>query len=325
MNYKFGVLKHVAAYLGRRLVLAVVTAFVVAAIVFFLIRSVPGDIALVLTQQSGATPEQLATIRAQLGLDQPVVLQFLHWVGQLATGDLGVSYVRGTPNAAVIGPAAVDTFTLGGYAVLFAVVLGLVLGNLGASRRRAVRRVSDVVEVVLLSAPQYTVALVLLVVFAVVLHVVPSGGFGDPRYPGDVLLHLTVPAIALALPFGAQLGRSLKTSMLNLQSTELLPVLVSRGLSAPRISAHLHQNALPPAISVLGFQIGTMLGGTLFVETIFSIPGLGQQLVQAVGQRDYSLVEALTMVIALVFIGAILLADVVNLLLDPRLRRGRLA
>jgi peptide/nickel transport system permease protein len=159
----------------------------------------------------------------------------------------------------------------------------------------------------------------------VLLPVFPAGGLttrGDGG-PADLAAHLVLPALALALAPGAQMARSLKTSISTLQATELLPALRARGLSPLRIAVHAHHNALPPMVTVLGIQVGSMLGGALFVENIFSIPGLGALVVQSVTLRDYQLVQAVALVIAIIFIVVLLAADVLNALLDPRIRVGR--
>jgi peptide/nickel transport system permease protein len=309
---------------ASRLAMTVVTGFFVAVVVFFAIRAIPGDPALTIlgTDSTAAEREQL---RSVMGLDRPVVEQFLGWLGQVLSGDLGTSYSQGRPVVETIGPALVNTLWLGGLAAVLAVVIAVVMGNLATSPWRPVRRVVDAVEALFLSAPQYTVALLLLIGLAVLVPLFPAGGIstrGDGSL-GDVLSHLVLPATALALAPGAQMARSLKTSIATLQSTELLPTLRARGLVPWRVAVHAHHNALPPMVTVLGIQVGTMLGGALFVEQIFSIPGLGALVVQSVNLRDYTLVQGVSLVIAMIFVVVLLAADLVNALLDPRIRVGR--
>ena len=311
-------------FIAARLGLTIVTAFVVSAVVFFAVRAVPGDPALSVLglQSTAAEREQL---RKVMGLDQPLVVQFFSWIGHAVTGDFGYSYSQGRSVSSVIGPALANTLMLGVTASVLAIVIGLAMGNAATSRWRPLRRSIDWVEAVFLSAPQYTIALILLICFAVLLPAFPAGGVstrGDGGF-GDVSRHLFLPAVALALAPGAQMGRSLKTSIAGLQSTELLPSLRARGLSPWRISLHTHHNALPPMITVLGIQVGAMLGGALFVENIFSIQGLGALVVQSVGLRDYTLIQAIALLIAVIFILVLLLADVLNALLDPRIRVSR--
>ncbi|MCJ1687162.1 ABC transporter permease [Rathayibacter sp. VKM Ac-2927] len=311
-------------FIGARLLLTAITALFVAAVVFFAVRAIPGDPALTILG-TDSSPEERQELRAVMGLDQPVPVQFLLWLGQLVRGELGYSYSQGRPVEDILGPALGTTLLLGGVASLLAVVIALVMGNLATSSSRIVRRVVDGVEAFFLSAPQYTVALLLLLFLAVLAPVFPAGGLstrGDGG-PVDVLLHLALPATALALAPGAQMARSLKTSLSTLQATDLLPSLRARGLSPTRIAVHAHHNALPPMITVLGIQVGSMLGGALFVENIFSLPGIGVLVVQSVGLRDYTLVQSISLVVAIVFVLVLLVADVVNALIDPRIRVAR--
>lgn len=311
-------------FVTGRLVQALVSAAFIAALVFVVIRSIPGDPVLILLGMD-ATDAQYDALRTAMGLDEPMLVQFALWVGRMFTGDWGYSFSQSRSIVEVVGPALENTLLLGGSAILLAIVIALVLGNLSTSRVKVVRRGADVVEAVFLSAPQYSVALILLVAFAVVLPVFPAGGLSSQRGGGgpfDLVMHLVLPAVALALAPGAQMARSLKTSIAELQGNDLLPSLAGRGLAPWRISLHLHHNALPPMVTVLGIQAGSLLGGSLFVETIFSIPGLGNLLVQSIGLRDYALVQAASFVVALLFVLALLAADVLNAILDPRMRVG---
>lgn len=324
MDYKVIAHNRFVRFVGARLLLTVITAFFVAVVVFFAIRAVPGD-PVVTILGTDSTPEERAAMREIMGLDAPPIVQFGRWLGQVLGGDFGYSYSQGRPVTEIIGPALGNTLLLGGAASVLAVLLALVMGNLATSRWRGVRRAIDWVEAFFLSAPQYTVALLLLIGFAVLLPIFPAGGMstrGDGG-PADLAAHLALPALALALAPGAQMARSLKTSIATLQATELLPTLRARGLSPLRLTVHAHHNALPPMITVLGIQVGAMLGGALFVENIFSIPGLGALVVQSVTLRDYTLVQAVALLIAMIFILVLLASDVLNALLDPRIRVGR--
>ncbi|MFT4214916.1 MAG: ABC transporter permease [Microbacterium sp.] len=324
MDYKAITQNRLIRLVASRLVITIITALFIAVVVFFAIRAIPGDPALTILG-TDSTPEEREQLRAVMGLDQPLMAQFALWLGQLLQGDFGYSYSQGRPVTEIIGPALQNTMMLGGAASVIAIALALAMGNLATSRWRGMRRATDWAEALFLSAPQYTVALLLLIALAVVLPVFPAGGVstrGDGSF-SDIAAHLALPALALALAPGAQMARSLKTSISTLQSTELLPTLRARGLSPARLAAHAHHNALPPMITVLGIQVGTMLGGALFVEQIFSIPGLGALIVQSVSLRDYTLVQAVALLIAIIFVVVLLVADVVNALLDPRIRKGR--
>ena len=324
MDYKAITHNRFVRFVGARLILTIITALFVSMVVFFAIRSIPGDPALVILGTDSTQAERDA-LRSVMGLDQPLINQFFIWLGHILSGDFGYSYSQGRPVSVVIGSALSNTMLLGITASILAVIIGVVMGNLATSRWRATRRTTDWVEAIFLSAPQYTVALLLLIAFAVLIPAFPAGGLstrGDGG-PMDVAAHLALPALALALAPGAQMARSLKTSLSTRQATELLPSLRARGLSPLRIAVHAHHNALPPMITVLGIQVGSMLGGALFVENIFSIPGLGALVVQSVTLRDYQLVQAVALVIAVIFVVVLLAADILNALLDPRIRVGR--
>jgi peptide/nickel transport system permease protein len=316
--------RRLVRFIGGRLLLTALTALFVAAVVFFAVRAIPGDPAMTVlgTDSSPAEREQL---RAVMGLDQPVPIQFGLWLGQLLSGDLGFSYSQGRDVVEIIGPALGATLMLGAVASVISIVIALIMGNLATSSSRLLRRAVDGAEAFFLSAPQYTVALLLLLFLAVLVPVFPAGGLqtrGDGGFM-DVLAHLALPATALALAPGAQMARSLKTSIASLQSTDLLPSLRARGLSPVRLATHVHHNALPPMITVLGIQVGSMLGGALFVENIFSIPGLGVLVVQSVSLRDYTLIQSISLLVAIIFVLVLLVADVVNALIDPRIRVAR--
>ena len=311
-------------YVFSRLGYAVVSAFFVSVVVFFSLRATAGDQALAILGPT-STPAQRAQLRHVIGLDRPVLSQFVSWLENLLTGDFGYSYSQGRPVSEVIAPALRNTLLLGAVATMLTIAIGLVLGNLASSKSRVLRRTTDWFEAIFLSAPQYTVALILLLLLAVRLKVFPSGGLHSLSGGGPTELaeHLVLPSISLALAPGAYLGRALKTAKIELQTTELLPAIRLRGLSPWRVSLHAHHNALPPMITQFGIQLGTIFGGALFVENIYSIPGLGQLTLQSITGRDFTLVQATSFLLAAMFVGLLLVADLVNLALDPRLRDSR--
>ncbi len=311
-------------YVLSRLGYAAASAFFVAAVVFFSLRATAGDQALAILGTT-STPTQRVQLRHVIGLDRPVLSQFASWLGNLLTGNFGYSYSQGRPVSAVIAPALRNTLLLGAASTVLTVAIGLAMGNLASSNSRALRRITDAFEVVFLSAPQYTVALILLLFLAVRFQVFPSGGLHSLSGGGqaDLAEHLVLPSVSLALAPGAYLARALKTSKIELQTTELLPAIRLRGLSLWRVSLHIHHNALPPMVTQFGIQLGTIFGGALFVENIYSIPGLGQLTLQAIEGRDFTVVEATSFLLAAMFVGLLLVADLANLALDPRSRESR--
>lgn len=323
MDYKIVLSHPLVRFVAGRLALALASGLFIAVIVFFAIRAIPGDPVLVVLGNA-PTEAQYAAMHEIMGLDRPLYVQFALWLGSLLGGDLGFSFAQGKPVAAILWPALGNTLIVGGVAAVLAIVLGLLLGNLATARWRPVRRAADAFEAVFLSAPQYSVALIFLVGFSVTLGWFPASGLRTlgGGGPWDLPWHLVLPCLALALAPGAQMARSLKTSVATLQQTELLPSLRGRGLSPVSVWLHTHHNALPPLLTVLGIQVGTMLGGSLFVERIFSIPGLGQMIVTAIGLRDYALVQAGAFVIGLLFVLVMFITDVLNAVIDPRVRVG---
>lgn len=298
-------------------------AFVVMFVVFFAIRMVPGD-PVVNLLGADSTAQERREMRSALGLDKPILSQFGIWIVDIFHGNLGYSYAYGKDSLQVVLPALGNTLALGLFASVLAVVIGIVLGNFGAAEGKTVRQTASWVEAFFLSAPQYALALVLLIVFTVQLHVFPSGGLHNTGSTdiADFLPHLFLPALALSLAPGAQMARSLKTSLLEIRSSDLIASLEARGLSRLQILRHSYKNAIPPMITVLAIQVGSMLGGALFVENIFSIPGLGQLVVQAVGLRDFQTVQSGALVIALIYVFVLMIGDIATTWIDPRLRRN---
>ncbi|WP_169241906.1 ABC transporter permease [Bifidobacterium olomucense] len=307
----------------RRLFTAMLMSLAVMFVVFFAIRMIPGDPAVNLLGADSTAAERKA-MRATLGLDKPILVQFSIWLEGLAHGNLGYSYAYGKDSLSVVIPALCNTMMLGVSASILAIVIAIVLGNFGAANNKTIRQFSNWIEAFFLSAPQYAVALILLIVFTVQLRVFPSGGLHNTGVTdiGDLLSHLFLPSLALSLAPGAQMARSLKTSLLEIRGSDLIPSLEARGLSSRQVMVHEYRNAIPPMITVLAIQVGSMLGGALFVENIFSIPGLGQLVVQAVGLRDFQTVQSSVLVIALIYIVVLMLGDIATTWIDPRLRRN---
>lgn len=323
MEYTTSTSSRLTGFVLRRLGLSVASALAVGVIVFFAIRAIPGDPARVMMGDF-ATEVQYLSLRRLMGLDEPLPAQFWLWLSRMFTGDFGYSYVQSKDVAELVAPAAINSLSLGAIAAVLAIVLALLLANAATSPFRPLRRAADWVEAVFLSAPQYTVALIVIIVFGVQLRLFPvagtqSIGGGDLA---DVLHHLAMPAFSLALTPAAHMARSLKTSILGQQESELIPSLRGRGLDPWKVSLHVHHNALPPMLTVLGIQVGSILGGTIFIETLFSIPGLGNLLVHSVGVRDYATVQVVALLIALIFVVVMSITDLVNALIDPRIRVG---
>ncbi|MFC7921214.1 ABC transporter permease [Streptomyces cinereoruber] len=309
-------------YLLRRIPSALLVLLVASFVVFAVLRLVPGDPAAVLAGPD-ASAETEAAIRARLGLDEPLPAQYLRWLGDLLTGDLGPSYAIGGQTADLIGDGlgATAELTLG--ALLFVVVLGGTFGILGATSRN--RWVSGAVRILTtgaLSVPPFVTGVLLVLLFSVLLGVLPPGGRIPLLTAPDLgVQYLLLPALCLALPSAAVLGRYLKDGIERALGEDYVRTATAAGI-APRqlLWRHALPNALPPVVTLLGMQTGNLLGGAVLVEAIFAWPGLGQLAEQALVRRDYPVVQDLLLLLVTVFVLVQLLTDLVHARLDPRIR-----
>jgi peptide/nickel transport system permease protein len=306
----------------RRLPSALLVLLVASFVIFAILRLVPGDPATSLAGPD-AGPETVAAIRDRLGLDEPLPLQYVHWIGGLLTGDLGPSYAIGGQTADLIGDGlgATAELTLG--ALLFVVVLGTAFGVLGATARRGwVRATVRVLTTGALAVPPLVTGVLLVLLFAVVLKVLPSGGRVSVLTAPDLgVQYLLLPALCLALPSAAILGRYLQDGIERALSEDYVRTATAAGVHPRRLLwRHVLPNALPPVVTLLGMQTGHLLGGAVLVEAIFAWPGLGQLAEQGLTRRDYPVVQDLLLLLVTVFVLVQLITDLVHAWLDPRIR-----
>jgi peptide/nickel transport system permease protein len=328
----------------RRLILIPPTLFGVAVIVFVLLRVVPGDpIAMMIPP--GASPADISRLRAFYGLDQPMLQQFVTWLGQALSGNFGRSISVHQSVFQLLLARLPATLELALLATLIAVVLGLITAMIGILLRgRRAEWVVDSGVGVLLAIPDFLWALILLLLFGVLIPLLPISGRIDPQldisfrsnfYLLESLLtgrfdvatallrHMILPALALALPFAALVARILKTSLAEAEDQDYAQVARARGFSRPAILLReVFPNALIPTVALGGVQVTLLLGGTVLVERIFSYEGIGNMAIDAVINRDFPLIQGLVLTFAVLFIALNLLVDLVVTLLDPRLRHG---
>lgn len=316
-------------YLLRRLPSALVVLVLASFGIFAMVRMVPGDPVTTLAGPD-ASPAARAAIRADLGLDQPLVSQYVAWLGQLAHGDLGTSYRIGGQVKDLVADGAVNTIVLTVTALLLAVAVALVCSVLAVVLdNRWVNATLSFGNTLAIALPTFVTGLVLILLLAVVFPVLPAGGTppdGFVARPDIAVQYLLLPAVCLALGAGAALTRFLTEAL----RTELRQpyVTTARALGISRRRIVLTQalrNALPSTITVLGIQFGTLLGGAVLVEAIFSWPGLGGLIEEAISGRDYPLVQVLLLLSVGVFVVVQLLTDIVHAWLDPRIRIGATA
>lgn len=311
-------------FVGKRLLLAIPTIIGVSMVVFLTIKIIPGDpvAALAGPGSSAATRQALSH---HLGLDQSLPVQYLTWLKNMASGDFGTSIARQSAVRPLVFTAFNNTLILAVAGAVVATIGGIILGGIGALRRRSVLgRASSGASVLAVSAPQYSVALLLLIFLAVNHPVLPAGGMynatGGGGFPA-LLRHLILPAIAAGLAPMGVVARVFRASLLEVMSQDFVASLRSRGLSKVTVVRRAVRNTLPSLFTIAGLQLGFLLGGVIFVETIFSWPGLGQIVYQAISQRDFAVIEAGSLILALAFVLLNLMADTAHGLIDPRVRQ----
>lgn len=300
------------------------TLALVSLITFGLMRLIPGDPAVVIAGVS-ATPADVAQIRSELGLDQPLLTQLWRWYAGLAQGDLGRSLLLGTDvMSAVLGRMPV-TLLLSGYALLLTLVIGIGGGVLAALRQNTmVDQAAMMAAMVGISMPSFFFGPLLVLLFAVHLGWLPTGGwvspFDDPR---AWLRTATLPAVCLALLQVGLLARITRSSMLEVLRQDYVRTARAKGLPPWKVvGKHALANALVPITTVVGIAVSLLVSGSVVVESIFSVPGIGQLLTQAVLNRDYPLVQGGLLLLTTVLVGVNILVDVLYAVLDPRVRLG---
>ena len=309
-------------YILRRLIQAIPIVLVVSVIVFLLLRLIPGDPALVIAG-ADATPEQLAAVRHDLGLDQPLPNQFLIWLARVATGDLGKSYVTRRTVAELIGRALPATAQLALMGILIALALGIPLGVAAGLKPNSFWDVIlAVMSALTLGIPNFLLGILYLLLFSLALGWLPPGGRIDPLddWVGG-LKTLAMPAITLGLPTAAVFARFVRTELLNVARQDYVRTARAKGLAENAVAyRHALRNALLPLASVVGVQLGRLLGGTLIIEQVFTWPGMGRLALQAVQTRDYPLFQGIVLFLVIGAVLVSLMADLSYGFLDPRIR-----
>jgi len=302
-------------YIGLRLLASVPVLFGVLVAVFFLLRVLPGDPTQVMASEYGASAEDLARMRQQLGLDQPIPLQFAAFLDQAVRGDLGRSLFTQRPVTAQIAGQLPSTAQLAAAALLVSLVVGIPLGLLAAVKRYTwVDSASMVLALGGVSMPSFWLGLILIYVFSFRFGWFPSAGTGGIK-------SLVLPALALGLGSAAIIARLVRSSMLEILRQEYILTARAKGLLARTVIVrHALKNVLMPVVTIVGLQFGTLLGGAVIIETVFARQGLGSLAVQAIQQKDYPLVQGTILLVALIYTFVNLAVDVLYAYLDPRVR-----
>ena len=320
-------------YLVRRVVLALVTTATAVALTFALVHLAPGEPFVAGAEERFVPPETVARLRERFGLDRPLGAQFVRYVANVARGDLGESFTRRRPVAAVLGEALPNTLLLGGVALLLSFALGLGLGIAQATRSGSWTDAAlGTLALALASVPAFWLGLMLLLVFGEWLHWLPVAGMTDvvagpapglPHRVLDVARHLVLPALTLALVNAAAVARFHRTAMLEALGADFVRAARARGLGEARVLlAHAFRAALAPAITLAGLSVPALLTGAVLVESVFGWPGMGRVAYEAIFARDYNVITGVAVVTGVLVALGNLLADLGVAAADPRVRRG---
>jgi len=307
-------------YVVRRLIQLVPIVLGVTVLVFFLIHLVPGDPARTILGNH-ATPQKVALLHHEWGLDKPLPVQYWRFLGRMVRGDLGSSLFYSVPAGRLVVQRLPPTLWLIGLGTLFSVLIAVPLAALAATKRdRVPDQIVRAVPLVGLGFPQFWLGIMLLLAFG--LHLgrgFPVGGYGNGVF--GHLHSMFLPSLTVALAIAPILVRSLRASLLEVFESDYATTARSKGLSEGRVLVrHALRNAVISTVSVLGVNIGFLVGGTLVIEQVFALPGIGQLMINSIFQRDFPVVQAVTLVFAIMVVLVYLLTDVAHALLDPRVR-----
>jgi peptide/nickel transport system permease protein len=294
----------------------------IAVISFFLIRLVPGDVVNIMMGDEFRDPKLEEELRRVFGLDQPVLIQFGNWFGALVRGDLGHSMRSGEPVMTEILGRFPVTLELTIAALLVSLLVALPLGVISATRRNGLLDSgARILSLIGLSLPNFWLGILLIMLFSVVLRILPSGGYAPFSLGWDHFRFLVLPAITLGTSLAAVTMRMTRSALLEVLGLEYVRTARAKGLSEwTVVTRHALRNSLIPVVTIIGIQMGSLLGGTLVIEQVFSWPGLGSLVIESIYQRDYPLLQGLTVFLALFFVLSSFLVDMLYLYLDPRLR-----
>ena len=309
-------------YLIRRLLLMVLTLFGISVLVFVMLRVVPGNIADILFDAAGmVSAAEKHKLESELGLDKPIVVQYVNWIGGLARGDFGYTYVSEQPALAEILPRIPVTAKLAGLALVFAILLGVPLGVVSAVRQNTVLDyVLRVVSLSGLSLPSFWLGLLILMAFVQYLGWIPIYT-EKPARLWDELMLLAIPAAAVGFRSSALVMRLTRSSMLEVLRQDYIRTARAKGASRLAVNyRHALRNAMLPIITIIGIEAAFLVGGLIVTETVFNIPGVARFLVEAIRWRDYPVVQNLVIFIAVVVVSVNFLVDMAYAVLAPRIR-----
>ncbi len=311
-------------FLLRRLVTLLITLMVASLVVFLVLEVIPGDPAAVMLGVS-AQPDTLAALRAEMGLDLPATSRYFNWIGGLLVGDMGTSYTYDVPVSELIAERVVVSLPLALFAIVLSTVIAIPVGVLAASHHNKPTDISVMgVSQIAVAIPNFWFAILLILLFAVKLQWFSAGGFAgwqDGFWGG--MKSLLLPAVALALPQAAILARVTRSSVLEILGEDFIRTARAKGLGkSAALWRHGVRNALIPVVTIMGLQFSFLLAGTIIIENVFYLPGLGRLIFQAIAQRDLIVVKDLIVLLAATVVLVNFVVDMLYVVIDPRLRAG---
>ncbi len=313
------------AFLVRRLLTMVLVFLVISVLIFALVHAAPGDpVSMMIPpdQYNAGTAEYLARMREQLGLNQPLPLQYVSWLRDAVTGDLGYSVASNRPVSELIAERVGPTIELMGLAMLLGLVIAVPLGVLAAAKRNGpVDYVATVVSLVTISTPTFFVGIVAIYFLSLRWGLLPSSGMSDPADGSlpDVLRHLVMPVTILGLGLAGQFTRYVRASVVSELDSDYVRTALAKGVAMRTVLfRHVLRNALIPVITVVALSFPALLGGAVVVEQVFAWPGMGQLSVTAVQRQDYSVIIGFALLVAILVLVSNLLADLLYAVVDPR-------
>ncbi len=310
------------AFIVRRLFSTVLVMTTVAVFIFLLLHLSPGDPAAIIVGDN-ATQVQIDAVRKQLGLDDPLAVQFVRWVSGVLRGDLGVSIFSHEPVNRLIAQRVEPTVSLATTTLLLAVVIAVSFGVLAAWKATTwIDRAVMVLSVVGFSVPVFVVGYLLIYLFSIKLGWLPVQGYAPIAEGFETWIrHLILPSIALGLAYVALIARITRTTMLDVLSEDYIRTARAKGVSTgPMLMKHALKNAGVPIVTVIGIGVALLIGGVVITETVFNIPGVGRLVVDAISQRDYPIIQGVTLIFSGVYVVVNLIVDLSYTVIDPRIR-----
>lgn len=309
----------------QRFAIGIATLFVVSIIVFVMTSILPGDVAQIILGQS-ATPETLAALRAELGLDQPGYIRYFLWLGDMAQGDLGTSKAGGASIASLIDSRIGNTLMMAGLVSLISIPISIALGLYAAMHPGTwLDRIVTFGTLSTISVPDFFIATFLVLIFAVQLKWLPSTAYmsGDENFL-ELLQGLAMPLLTLVIVVSAQMIRMTRAGILNVMSSPYIEMAILKGVPRGRIILrHAFLNAIGPIVNVIALNLAYLVSGVVVVEVIFAYPGLAKLMIDGVQTRDLPLVQACAMIFCATYVVLILFADIASILSNPRLRQPK--